>query len=148
MQCQALLSEGGGNTVSVLVNGQVRPVVLDKPPAWLPGQVSDQAFKSQPQPVLAIDEAGDFDKDQAFSYGAWVKFTKPIGSGSVVARMDDQHDYRGWDLWVQGGRPAAHIVHKWPGDALKVVGKMPLQARIYYFTSRPCKARKKIYRHD
>src|SRR5262249_8675392 len=42
-------------------------------------------------------------------------------------RMDDQHDFRGWDLWVEGGRVGAHIIHQWPGDALKVVAQTPLK---------------------
>jgi hypothetical protein len=42
--------------------------------------------------------------------------------------MDDQHDFRGWDLWVQNGRVGAHIINKWPQDALKVVSKSPVKA--------------------
>ena len=45
----------------------------------------------------------------------------------MVARMDDANEYRGWDLWLEKGRPATHIVHKWPGDALKVIGKTALK---------------------
>src|SRR5262249_22146927 len=114
LQCQALLSEGGGNMVTVLANGQQRPLVLAKPPAWLPGQISEQAFKSQPQPVLAIDEAGDFDRDQAFSYGAWVRLPRNGLTGSLLARMDDQHEYRGWDLWLESGKLGVHLVNRWP----------------------------------
>jgi hypothetical protein len=129
LQCQAFLGEGAGSTVTVLSNGQLRPVVLAKPPAWLPGHLSDQAFKSQPQPVLAIDEAGDFDKDQAFSYGAWVRLPRNGLTGSLLARMDDQHDHRGWDLLVEGGRLGAHLVHRWPDNAdwIKVLLNDPLK---------------------
>ena len=42
-------------------------------------------------------------------------------TGAIVARMDDGNDYRGWDLWLEGGRVGTHIVNKWPDDALKVV---------------------------
>ena len=35
-------------------------------------------------------------------------------SGPIVARMDDQHDYRGWDLWIENGRVGTHIINKWP----------------------------------
>jgi len=42
-------------------------------------------------------------------------------TGSAIARMDDKKDYRGWDIWIEGGKPATHIVHKWPDNALKVV---------------------------
>jgi hypothetical protein len=129
LQCQAFLGEGGGNTVTVFANGQVRPVVLDKAPAWIPGQVSEQAFKSQAQAVLAIDEAGDFEKDQAFSYGAWVRLPRNGLMGSLLARMDDQHEYRGWDLWVEGGKLGAHLVHRWPDNAdwIKVLLNDPLK---------------------
>ena len=42
--------------------------------------------------------------------------------------MDDKNDYRGWDLWVEGGKPATHIVHKWPDNALKVVANDAAQS--------------------
>src|SRR5207237_2509745 len=59
--------------------------------------------------------------------GAWVKLTKRVPGGAVFARMDDQHDFRGWDLWIQNERVGAHIINKWPDDALKVVSKNPLK---------------------
>jgi hypothetical protein len=71
---------------------------------------------------------GDLEKDQAFSYGAWVKLAKIEGSGALFARMDDQHDFRGWDLWMENGRVGCHIINKWPDDALKVVSNNPIKA--------------------
>ena len=29
--------------------------------------------------------------------------------------MDDQNDYRGWDLWLENGQVGTHIINKWPG---------------------------------
>src|SRR5262249_54213137 len=29
--------------------------------------------------------------------------------------------------WVEGGRVGTHIIHKWPDDALKVIGQTPLK---------------------
>jgi hypothetical protein len=40
--------------------------------------------------------------------------------------MDEGHDFRGWDLWLENDRPATHLIHQWPGDALKVVANAPL----------------------
>jgi hypothetical protein len=40
--------------------------------------------------------------------------------------MDNTQAYRGWDLWLEDGRPGTHIIHHWPEDALKVVAKSPL----------------------
>ena len=58
-----------------------------------------------------------------FSFGAWIKIPKPGLFGSVMARMDDRSNYRGWDMWLEGGRIATHLVHEWPEDALKVVAR-------------------------
>ena len=73
-------------------------------------------------------EAGDFDKDQAFSCSAWVKLSANDSSGAIVARMDDEHDYRGWDFWVEGRRVGMHLVHRWSEDALKVVSAAQVPA--------------------
>jgi len=63
---------------------------------------------------------GDFEKDQPFSCGCWVKTPKD-GGGAILSRMDDGDGYRGWDLYLQGGRFATHLIHHWNDDALKVV---------------------------
>jgi hypothetical protein len=57
-----------------------------------------------------VPEAGDFDKDQGFSFGAWVKLPKADAGGALLARMDDQNMYRGWDLWLENGRPGTHMI--------------------------------------
>ncbi len=68
-------------------------------------------------------DAGDFERDHAFSFGAWVKLPKAGLIGSILARMDDRKNYRGWDLWLENGRIATHLVNHWPDNAVKVVTK-------------------------
>lgn len=64
---------------------------------------------------------GDFERDQAFSYGG---FVNPVNGGGVpISRMDGGDSFRGWDVFLVGGRPMVHIVHHWPDNALKVVAK-------------------------
>ena len=46
--------------------------------------------------------------------------------------MDDKNDFRGWDLYIDGDRIAAHIINKWPSDALKVIGQTQMQPRQWY----------------
>src|SRR5262249_34968550 len=99
---------------------------------WHPGQVAAQAFQGKPETVIAIEDAGDFDKNQAFSYGAWVKLTKRAQFGAILARMDDKNHYRGWDLWIENNRVGTHIIHKWDEDALKVVSNTPLKLNQWY----------------
>ncbi len=76
-------------------------------------------------------EAGDFEKDHAFSYGAWIKLPKPGMTGAILARMDTAGGHRGWDLWLEGNRVATHILHHWPDDALKVVTRAEVPPHIW-----------------
>jgi hypothetical protein len=127
LRFHAALNEGGGGTVHLTVDGKPQSTTLVSGAAWDAGHVADKAFKVQSGGTLESTDAGDFDNNQGFSYGAWVKFTKGMPNGAVLARMDDQHDFRGWDLWVQNGQVGAHIVNKWPDDAVKVVSRNPVK---------------------
>jgi Protein of unknown function (DUF1553)/Protein of unknown function (DUF1549)/Concanavalin A-like lectin/glucanases superfamily/Planctomycete cytochrome C len=120
IRLHAPLNEGEGKTLHVAVEGEARAVSLPTGFVWAPGQVSDKAFQSKPGAAAELPDVGDFEKDQAFSYGAWVRLPKNSLTGSVFARMEESNGHRGWDLWVEGGRVAAHVIHRWPDDALKV----------------------------
>ena len=78
-----------------------------------------------PRPRAGFEslDAGNFEKDQAFSFGAWIKLPKEGATGAIVARMDDGKEYQGWDFWVEGKRVGSHVVHSWPQNAMKVVTK-------------------------
>ena len=43
--------------------------------------------------------------------------------------MDEDEKFRGWDFFLEGGKPAVHIINSWPEDALKVVSKKAIQAK-------------------
>ncbi|MFO0951965.1 MAG: DUF1549 domain-containing protein [Isosphaeraceae bacterium] len=122
------LSEGEGGLTAVIEGGAWRQVETGPKPLWQPGHVGAKALSFRAGVNISVPEAGDFEKDQPFSYGAWVQMPKrPQNGGSAaLARMDESNDYRGWDLWIENGKPAAHIIHRWPDDALKVVAKNPL----------------------
>ena len=81
--------------------------------------------------VTEFADAGDFERDHAFSYGAWVKLPKAGLIGSILARMDDRNNYRGWDLWLENGRIATHLVHDWPANAVKVVTKSQVNPGVW-----------------
>ena len=121
LRLHAKLTEGTGDRLHLTCDGKPRELTATGA-AWNAGHIAAKAFRKQPGTAVEIADAGDFEKDQGFSYGAWVKIPK-VPSGAIFARMDDQHDFRGWDLWVQNGQIGAHIVNKWPQDALKVVSK-------------------------
>ncbi len=100
-------------------------------PALAAGQTRDY---TQDPPKLGdisgvIGNVGDFDATDSFSYGGWLKSNG--ANGAVLARMNSQAGYRGWDLWLEGDRIAAHFIDTWNGNALKVVSKEPIDPKTW-----------------
>ena len=88
------------------------------PVKWEKGKALHLDGKS---PIEA-GNVGDFEKDSKFSFGCWLKLEAGhTAAASVFARMDDDDSFRGWDLYVENGEVVCHLIHKWQGDALKVV---------------------------
>ncbi len=115
------LSEGQGDVVRALLEGQPHTFKPTAEIAWDLGHVARESFTPRARVRLEIPEAGDFELHQPFSYGVWARLSQPGQTGALLARMDDQHGFRGWDLWLENGRLATHLIHQWPDDALKVV---------------------------
>ena len=113
----------GDKTVRYTVRGKKANAKLPDTVEWRPGRVSTKAAYLNQGAVLTAKGAGDFDADQSFSYAAWVKLPANDASGAILAKMDEGRDYRGWDLWVEGRRIGAHLVDKWPDNAVKVVSR-------------------------
>lgn len=86
----------------------------------LKARLDEWDVKPATKATLEVAAAGDREKDQAFSYGLWVRPGDAPLNGALLARMDDGQGHRGWDIWAEGGRVATHIIHNWDGDALKV----------------------------
>src|SRR5882672_6033023 len=72
-------------------------------------------------PIEIGADIGRFEKDGARSFGCWVRLPKAYsGSASILARMDDDDGFRGWDLSAQDGEFTSHLIHHWQDDAIKV----------------------------
>jgi hypothetical protein len=128
----ARLSEGTGKTLNTTLDGKAKPVEAKFDIGWEGGHVAPKAYKSEPGKVVEIPDVGDFDTQQAFSFGAWVRLPRRGMSGALFGRMDEANAYRGWDLWLEGDMPGSHVIHKWQDDALKVVARTSLQPRQWY----------------
>jgi hypothetical protein len=113
----------GVQVVKYEVRGQLAESPLPPTAEWRPGRVSPNAAYLNQGTILELPSVGDFDSNQAFSFSAWVKLPANDGSGAILARMNEDDGFRGWDLWVEGRRIGAHLVHKWQENALKVVTK-------------------------
>ncbi len=113
------LNEGSGNQAAGICGGPMT-VKATGQVSWTPDG------KLGPAPVMKLGgtfdlgEAGDFEKDQKFSYGAWIKAGRNGVSGGILARMDEKGGYRGWDLFQSDRGLAVHIISQWADDAIKV----------------------------
>ena len=124
----APLTEGMGTQIVYTLRGEARMTNAPQPLDWDEGAIAAKGLKTKPDNAVVLGDVADFERDQPFSIAAWVKSTGGGANGSLVARMDDRSDYRGWDLWLEGGRLGMHLVSKWPSDAFKVVTNAPLEA--------------------
>jgi cytochrome c553 len=119
------LAEGGGESVAAQLGSETRSLSIGTNASWTDGVIAAKAWTVTTNTALELADCGDFERTNKFSYAAWVK----IGAdkmGSVIARMKDGDGFAGWDLWIQDNKPAAHIVHQWPDNTLKVIGKKDL----------------------
>ena len=120
------LSEGETKVLRVEIAGQERTATLATNAAAQAGVIAAQAYTVGASTSPGFADVGDFERTNAFSYAAWVRITGDTG-GSLFARMSDKDAmHRGWDLFLDGGKPAFHLIHAWPDDALKVIGKKQL----------------------
>jgi len=106
------------------VEGATLPTPVNVGPVKTDVGRSTGAFQTNDKSYVQLGDVANFDWKDKFSFGAWLK---PDGdSGSPISRMDSDHDFRGWDMMLQGGRPAFHLINKWPDNALKVISKTAL----------------------
>lgn len=125
------LTEGKGKEAEFQVAGKPHKAAFEVGAGytWGQGKAKGRGLTIlQSGPAIELPDVGNFDADQPFSVGAWVKLSKRNSNGALIARMDNpDKGYRGWDMWVQSDRIGMHLINTWPGDALKVVAKTPLK---------------------
>ena len=114
------LNDGPGEAVT-LVQGLSPSVPAPKSASWKPDGKLGPSMVLKSGSTLELGELGDFERDQPFSYGAWVRVPGAGTYQAILARMDQADDFRGWDLFTHDRNYAVHVVHKWPVNALKVV---------------------------
>ena len=88
----------------------------------VPGKL-DGAIKLDGNTHVEIGDVASFDQTDKFSFGAWVKVENK-DAATIISRMDDAADYRGFDLQLDRGKMTAHFISKWPDDCLQVITKV------------------------
>lgn len=114
------LNEGAGNEVASIC-GPGSKFKATGEVAWKPDGKLGPAPVMHEGSTFDLGDLGDFERNQKFSYGAWIKVGRAGVFGGIIARMDEKNDYRGWDLFQSDRALAVHIVSKWPDNALKVM---------------------------
>ena len=74
-----------------------------------------------------LGNLANFERDQPFSYGGWVKPNKN-SHGALLARMDDANGFRGFDVLCGDRSVEVHLINEWPVNAVKVKTKQGLKA--------------------
>jgi hypothetical protein len=111
-------------------SGPLRGSVAGQPREW-PGDAprvagpAGKALLVSGEPI-DLGDLGAFQRGDQVSYGGFIRI-EGTPTGSVVARMDPAASFRGWDLWLQDGRPGTHVIDTWDQAASKVVAKAPLE---------------------
>ena len=122
----AALDEGGGEEIFFDFAGTNQAAPLGANTNWQDGAVAARAYTISGTEAPVFADAGNFERTNAFSYAAWVR-VKDDKSGALFARMADKDGkFRGWDLFLDGGKPTLHLIHDWPDNALKVSAKLEL----------------------
>ncbi|MEM7697605.1 MAG: DUF1553 domain-containing protein [Verrucomicrobiota bacterium] len=79
----------------------------------------------------AFDATPALTESEPFSFSAWVWLPK-LGTGAILSRLDPDNGHRGWDFYLQRGKPGAHIINQWNSDALKVVSEVALKEKTWH----------------
>lgn len=97
---------------------------------WKPGKVAG-AFEFDGQTHIDCGLLGEFDKGDQASFGAWI-FPTSAGPSTVMSKMDEGQSFRGFDLILEGGKPAVHLVNHWPDNGLKVICKQAVSLKAWH----------------
>jgi hypothetical protein len=91
---------------------------------WSEGKIGS-AIELDGQGYVDLGDAGELEHDKPFSVAAWI-FPLSHDPTTVLSKIDEAGAFRGYDLILEQGRPATHIVHRWPEDGLKVIAHEPV----------------------
>ncbi len=128
MTFHAPLNERAGKQIAYTTGkSDIRAEFLPRELATTNGAIADHAWLIQNDVRPTWKHAGDFEADQQFSVALWIKPKADTNASAVIARMDPAANHRGWDVWLESGSVAMHLISRWPEDAAKVVSEQKLK---------------------
>ncbi|MGB7159928.1 MAG: DUF1553 domain-containing protein [Tepidisphaeraceae bacterium] len=122
-------ADAGGGIIKANFEGGEKPTFVD-------GKLG-KAFKTDGVKwSIDADQALEFERTDAFSFGAWVNLAGP--EGAVLSKMDAQPGHKGFDILISQGKVAPHIASNWGAqNAIKVATKnaLPMNTWTHVFVT-------------
>ncbi len=111
-------------------DGPLRGTVDGKPREW-PAQIARIDAPLGKAPVISdtpidLGDLGSFSRSDRVTYGGFI-YLEGTPTGAVIARMNPAESLRGWDIYLEGGKPASHVIDSWDKSANKIVAPSPLK---------------------
>lgn len=117
----APLDEGSGDSIRAEISGTNATADLGANTNWAEGIVAAKAYRFTGKDAPVFSDAGDFERTNAFSCSVWVKLNLNEKNGVLFSRMQDKDaKFRGWDFWMEFGKPMFELIHDWPDNAINV----------------------------
>lgn len=113
------MTEGQGNQLqNAVAGGEAFAAIGDL--EWRDGGKFGKSATMKKGRTVNLESVADFEFDQPFTVASWIRAGKDNVNGGVIARMDQDADYRGWDLYQSGRKLAVHLIDTWPTNGIKV----------------------------
>jgi hypothetical protein len=128
------LDEKAGEQVKDAVGKQPAGFLREKT-AWADGKFGS-ALRFDGSSYVDLGPVFGFDRTDKFSYGAWVQPTSNDVM-TVLSRMEDSNNYRGWDIFLIEGKVYVHMIHNWADNAIRLASKdaIPLNQWTHLFVT-------------
>jgi hypothetical protein len=104
---------------AVFTASGVRRGTVSGKPAWVAGKVGG-ALEFDGKTSVEVSDGPALASDAPFSISLWA-YPTANGPMAFLSKMDDLGGNRGYDVLLEGGKVAVHLVHRWPADAIKVL---------------------------
>jgi hypothetical protein len=102
------------------------------PIGWVEGHRA-QAVALRGQSHLDLGSLGNVTGAEPFAISVWVRpQSGHAGAMAILSKMDEPAAFRGYDLLLEGGKLAVHLVHHWPDNAMKVTSQSTLTPDVWH----------------
>jgi len=80
---------------------------------------------------LDLGQLGSLNESQPFAISVWVRPEETQGM-AILSKMDEVNQFRGYDLLIENGKVAMHLIHRWPENGIKVIAQTALTSNEWH----------------